>query len=447
MNWKNLLNPNRLGDSKDYSGFSSLERSDYLRDYDRILFSSAFRRMHDKTQVFPVPESDFIHSRLTHSLEVSAVARSLGNLAGKFIIDTENLDKSKYRFHIFGNINAAAAIAHDIGNPPFGHSGEFAIQEYFKKNKDRFSFLSKNEFRDFEEYEGNAHGFRLLTNHHPDETNKGLMLTYATLAAFTKYPIYSNSKNRETKGRISTKKFGYFQTEKSNFEQVAINTGLIKKSEGQWARHPLAFLVEAADNICYRIIDLEDGFKLKYLKIREIEELIFPLLMNDSDFAKTKATYDIIKDEGEKVGYLRAKSINQLVTEVIEVFKANYSSIMKAEFDKDLTKEIRSAGILEGEIKKANIELYNKKPVLEIELAGYKVIKGLLDFYLDAVFDKENKMSQKLLQIIPTQFKSTEKDSEYESIMKIVDYIARMTDSYALNLYKKLSGIELPKIH
>ena len=453
MNWDKLLNSQRLGDSrKNYDSFN--HRSAFQRDFDRIIFSSAFRRMQDKTQVFPVPESDFVHNRLTHSLEVAMVGRSLGNLAGEFILEKEPNLNQKHSMNMFGDIVAAAALAHDLGNPPFGHSGEDAIGDFFSKNnfiKQQFS-LTEVQWQDFIKYEGNAHGFRLLTNHHPLEINRGMKLTLATLATFAKYPrpsLVDNSKLFDAeKKRTSAKKFSFNRSEEADFKVVAENTSLIELSneENIWARHPLAFLVEAADNICYRIIDLEDGYRLSYLSLKEMEDLLIPLMMRSFDAEIALKKYNAIKDDGEKVGYLRAKAINVLVYEAMQVFKDNYEDIMNGEFDAELTDLIKSVDLLEGSIKKSNIFLYNRKPVVEIELAGYQVIYGLLEQFMQIHLNPDHILSKKLKTILPEQFHYSESDSNYCKLMRIVDFIARMTDGYALSLYRRLSGQSLPSV-
>jgi len=457
MNWEELLNSRRLGDEREnYDIFE--HRSAFQRDFDRIIFSSAFRRMQDKTQVFPIPENDFVHNRLTHSIEVSSVGRTLGNLVGQYVLEIEpKLEELGFSMHMFGDIVAAASLAHDVGNPPFGHSGESAIGDYFQNNhflKEEYK-LNDQEWNDLIKYEGNAHGFRLLTNHHPDEIKGGLRLTFATLGCFSKYPRasfvdkdYLIDKNKK---RTSSKKFSFFQSEKELFETVA-NTLRLQKltredpNNRAWSRHPLVFMVESADNICYRIIDLEDGYKLGYLKFHEMEELLLPLLKRSSDAKESLQKYHNIKDLGERIGYLRAKSINVLIYESMEVFKENYHQIMSGEFDKEITDIIQSADILEGPIKKANIYLYNRKPVIEIEVAGYQVISGLLKKFMAVQLHPDKGMNKKMKQLLPEQFHAKASDSNYEKIMKVVDFVARMTDSYALNLYRRLSGHSLPVI-
>ena len=453
MDWNKLLNSNRLGDSRtDYDSLAY--RSAFQRDFDRIIFSSAFRRMQDKTQVFPVPESDFVHNRLTHSLEVAMVGRSLGNLAGDFILNKHPELKERFSMNIFGDIVAAAALAHDLGNPPFGHNGEDAIGDFFTKNdfiKDKFN-ISDKQWQDFIKYEGNAAGFRLLVNHHPNEDNSGMRLTFATLATFAKYPrpslVDKSTLIDSTIKRTSAKKFSFFQSENSYFSEVAKETGIksVNNDNSAFVRHPLAFLVEAADNICYRIIDLEDGYKLGYLSINEIENLLLPLMMRSRNAETSLLKYNAIKDSGEKVGYLRAIAISTLIGETKLVFEENYNEIMNGTFDTELTDLIKSVDILEGPIKKSNIFLYKRKPVIEIELAGYEVIYGLLEKFMQIYLQSDHMLSKKLLQILPEQFHATNNDTNYCKLMRIIDYIARMTDSYALSLYRRLSGQSLPSV-
>ena len=458
MDWIKLLNSSRLGDNRsNYDAFA--HRSAFQRDYDRIIFSSAFRRMQDKTQVFPIPENDFVHNRLTHSIEVAAVGRTLGNLVGQFVLDKQQpeLQSEDISMHMFGDVVAAASLAHDVGNPPFGHSGERAIGDFFRKNaalKTGYNF-TEQEWNDLLKYEGNAHGFRLLTNHHPEEIRGGLRLTYATLGCFAKYPRPSiigkaDLVNPEKK-RTSSKKFSFFQPEKELFEEVAkaLELPLLSKNESPqkvWSRHPLVYMVEAADNICYRIIDLEDGYKLGYLKLQEMEDLLFPLLQRAHDRDEAEQKYRQIKDAGEKIGYLRAKAINVLIYESIDVFRANYDGIMSGEFDSEITDLIESTRHLEGPIKDANIYLYNRRPVIEIEVAGYQVISGLLEHFMQAQLAPKEGINKKLLQLLPEQFHANDGESGYQKIMKIVDFVARMSDSYALNLYRRLSGQSLPII-
>ncbi|MGM0613895.1 MAG: deoxyguanosinetriphosphate triphosphohydrolase [Bacteroidota bacterium] len=450
MDWKKLLNVGRYGqettkDTKDI-------RRPYQRDFDRIVFSSAFRRMQDKTQVFPIPQSDFVHNRLTHSLEVSSVGRSLGSLGGNIILNKEN-NQLDIHPESFGDIVAAACLAHDVGNPPFGHSGEKAIGAYFKgeQGQKHRKHLGKDDYwADFIHYEGNAAGFRILTNHHPKENPGGLFLTYATLGTFSKYPCASRLQNTKVKGHTSLKKFGYFKSEEEIFAEVASELGLFSNdavSGNNWKRHPLAFLMEAADNICYRIIDLEDGYKLGYISLKEMEELLTYFLHYPHEDKAGLSKYKAIKDPGEKVGYLRAKAINALVNETAMVFEEKYEEIMQGVFDEELTDFIRSGDHFNGTIYDRNKQLYNSRKVVEIELAGYKILGGLLEAFAGILLNPEDTYNKKLNELVPDQFKAGETDDYYQRLMKMTDFVARMTDSYAINLYRKITGISLPEIY
>ncbi|MFO8054494.1 MAG: dNTP triphosphohydrolase [Bacteroidales bacterium] len=449
MDWDSLLHAGRYGALKKPA--SADMRRPYQRDFDRIVFSTAFRRMQDKTQVFPVPKSDFVHNRLTHSLEVSSVGRSLGSIGGYIILHKENLDSGIHP-ESFGDIVAAACLAHDVGNPPFGHSGEKAIAKYFSSAEGarHRPYLSERQWADLLYYEGNAAGFRILTNHHPEEKAGGLLLTYATLGAFSKYPGEAEPKKVKYTGQTSLKKFGFFQSEKEIFDRVATELKLLDgstDSKKAWKRHPLAFLTEAADNICYRIIDLEDGFKLGYIHLEEMEELLkYFLIYPDKDMDGLK-TYGMIKDHGEKAGYLRAKAINALVKETAKVFDDKYEDIMHGEFDQELTDYIRSDDQFNQTILDCNKRLYNSRKVVEIEIAGYRILSGLLEEFAGILIKPEDLPNKKLKELIPRQFRPQHNGNYYDDLMKITDFVARMTDSYAIDLYRKIKGISLPEIY
>ena len=281
MNWEKLLSRNRIGEPLNEDVQSLNGRSDFQRDFDRIVFCSAFRRLQDKTQVFPLPESDFVHTRLTHSLEVSCVGRSLGNFVGEKILQRRKKLRSLFTQFHFGEIVAAACLAHDIGNPPFGHSGEDAIAEYFKSGNgiQYKNILNKKQWSDISKFEGNAQGFRLVTKLQNQYNKGGLRLTYAVLGALTKYPkeSFTSSAAERVSNNIYSK-FGFFQSEKNLFKEVAqavqLETKVSSTNNLWWNRHPLAFLVEAADDICYRIMDLEDGFRLGLLSFAETENFL-----------------------------------------------------------------------------------------------------------------------------------------------------------------------------
>ncbi len=453
MDWQQLLSKRLLGESKHKLTLTQDGRSPFQRDFDRIVFSSAFRRLQDKTQVFPLPESDFVHTRLTHSLEVSCVGRSLGNFVGAEIIKRNSRLKKNYSAFHFGEIVSAACLAHDIGNPPFGHSGEDAISEYFKNGSGKefeSTINNKKKWNDLTRFEGNAQGFRIITKLQNPKITGGLRLTHSTLSAFTKYPKESLISDDLTVHQIKKKlykKFGFFQSEKNIFEEVADETGLINKGDKNnfhWCRHPLAYLVEAADDICYRIMDLEDGFRLGLLTFSQTENLLMPLLTN-----KKLNAYES-RDENDKIGYLRAKVINDVLNETASVFLDEEKNILSGKFGNDLVSIIQKAKQLD-EIKKISIEkIYSYRSVVEREAAGYEVLGGLLDVFITAVNEQaERNVASKnktILKLLPKQFLQNDNSQIdlYSRLLKITDFISGMTDSYAVSLYRKIKGISLP---
>jgi dGTPase len=443
MNWKQLLSSNRIGKTAKADSF----RSAFEQDYDRIIFSHPFRRLQDKTQVHPLPEYDFVHTRLTHSLEVSSVGRSLGKKVGESILEKyPDLSISGFSSYDFGAIVAAAALAHDIGNPPFGHSGESAISDFFN-SKDMTtlfkSHMTANQWADIIDFEGNAQGFRLM-----NQTN-GLQLTNATLAAFTKYPRPSLISSPD-KSKKSQKKYGYFQSDKNVFEDLATEVGLKKyNDEGIWSRHPLAFLVEAADDICYQVIDLEDGCRLELVSYEETVGLLGSIIGNTFDPAKL-AKYS---SDAERIGVLRAMAIGKLVDECVTVFLDHEPQLLAGEFDRALTGLIPSKDILKKIEKISIIKIYQSRKVLEKEAAGFEVLPGLLEAFTTAVFhyyiDKTHftKKLENLIRLLPEDVRTKmdqSSDSLYELLMATIDFISGMTDSHAISLYRKIKGISMP---
>lgn len=456
MDWKNLFSERRLGDKKDEK-LLSRDRSNFEKDYDRVIFSSAFRRLQDKTQVIPMPESDFVHTRLTHSLEVSCVGRSLGKTIGKEIIERNKLQKI-LSVSDFGAIVATACLSHDIGNPPFGHSGETAISYYFKHgNGKKYEKLinDRQKWADLINFEGNANGFKMLTKSRKNVD--GIKLTYTSLASFVKYPTrsYKDKSEKEYYGdRMSFKKYGYFQSDKDIFYEIFDELQINKLEKYYYTRHPIAFIVEASDDICYRIMDFEDGIRIGLIPFAEGENLLKEMVGKEIDVRK----YDAIKDNREKIGYLRAKAINKMINECADIFLDNEKEIIKGKFDKPLIELIELKDTL-YQIEQTSVEkVYNSKNVVQIEVAGFKVIGGLLDMYIEAVNDlyefknkktlkKENPLSDNLIDLLPVQYLSDGKPNEdlYERILQVCEFIAGMTDSYAVMLFKRLQGIELPK--
>jgi dGTPase len=450
LEWVKLLNDDRLGLENNLVKKRTDGRSQFQKDFDRIVFSPAFRRLQDKTQVFPLPESDFVHTRLTHSLEVSVVGRSLGNLVGERIIDrSPKLKKEFTKFH-FGEIVAASCLAHDIGNPPFGHSGEDAIAEYFK-NGNGYIFKEKlndeKKWCDFINYEGNAQGFRIITRLQNPDVNGGLSLTYATLAAFTKYPkeSYAHREKMMQPVKKAYKKFGFFQSEKEIFKEIANATGLKLhdiSSNYCWSRHPLVFLVEAADDICYRLMDLEDGFKLGLISFSETENLLLPLI-NKSSLKDYKG-----RDEKERIGYLRAKAISDLVNELADLFIDEEKNILAGNLEDDLITLIPKASHLKTITKVSVEKIYRTLSVVEREVAGYEVLGGLLDTFIHAYNEAyEGNLSPKnraVINLLPKRITQEKNDELYTRLLRVTDFVSGMTDSFAVSLFRKIKGISLP---
>jgi dGTPase len=449
LEWEQLLTDSRLGEKSQPKKKLQDGRSEFQRDFDRIVFSPPFRRLQDKTQVFPLPESDFVHTRLTHSLEVSCVGRSLGNLVGETVIKRNpDLNNKFTKFH-FGEVVAAACLAHDIGNPPFGHSGEDAIAEYFRSgNGQKFKSKIKDEkkWTDLVKYEGNAQGFRIITKLQNPKAKGGLNLTHSSLAAVTKYPRESlvNSKSESSQNK-AYRKYGFFQAEKDLFKEVANATGLDHlKSENNywWCRHPLAFLVEAADDICYRVMDFEDGFRLGLVSFKETEELMRQLV------PKQSMTDYYGKDERDRIGYLRAVAINELVNELAEVFLEEEKNLLRGKFENDLIIEIKRAKALML-IKDISInKIYKSRSVVEREVAGYEVLGGLLDTFIHSYNEAFNKKisskNKSVFSLLPGRISEEIPDELYLRLLRIIDFISGMTDSFAVSLFRKIKGISLP---
>ncbi|MHA6246316.1 dGTP triphosphohydrolase [Pontibacter sp. CAU 1760] len=450
--WDKLLSKKRFETNDPKYSTDESVRGEFQRDYDRVVFSSAFRRLQNKTQVMPMPESDFVHTRLTHSLEASVVGRSLGRIVGKSILERhpELAEEKHIQEADFGDVVAAACLAHDIGNPPFGHSGEDAISAYFLSEAAQpyLAALTEAEKTDLQHFEGNAAGFRILTYTYPAHCNMsgGLSLTYTTLATFTKYPKESRPIIKGTKN-TSEKKYGFFQTEKAWFQNIAQELGLLKKGEGDtvfYHRHPLAFLVEAADDICYRIIDFEDGLKLGLVPHEKGMDLLRQIL-DDSPNRKSSLTF---YDWREEIGYLRARIIGKLIDETASIFLQHEQEILQGTYDKPLINELSCKPVLD-QIKDLSIQLiYQNRPVLEIEAAGFEVLGGLLDACVKAVFHPESKHHRKLAALIPPHYLQLPVSATaYERIIHITDFVASLTDQAALGLYRKIKGIELPRMY
>ena len=442
MNWEQLLSLKRFGDTKKRPRIAQDEtRLGFDVDFDRIIFSEAFRSLQDKTQVIPLSETDFVHTRLTHSLEVSVVGRTLGRRVGKILLERHpNLATLGYTFNDFGAIVAAASVMHDIGNPPFGHSGEKAIGEYFKsgngvKYKDQ---LTPKEYQDLIDFEGNANGFKILTENR-EGISGGLRLSYATLGAFLKYP--KESLPKKPTNHIVDKKYGFFQSEKEAFLDVVTDLGMTPKSKekNSFYRHPLAYLVEAADDICYTIIDFEDGINLGLIEEEFALEYLIKLVKDTIDIKK----YHSLQHKKDRVSYLRALAIGVLINEAVAIFLANEDEIFAGNFERSLLDKCKYEAQINDIIKLSISKIYQSKEVVEKEVAGYRIIGDMLDIFITALNNDYNGTASNydslILKMLPEEYKSNTA-TIYQRIMSICSYISGMSDSFAIRIHKKLTG-------
>ncbi len=446
MNWEQLLSLKRFGDTeKRLRKDQDDTRLGFEVDYDRIIFSDSFRSLQDKTQVVPLSKTDFVHTRLTHSLEVSVVARSLGRIVGKHLINKyPYLAKNGYQANDFGAITAAAALSHDIGNPPFGHSGEKAIGEYFKSGKgQKFKeHLIDKQWQDLIDFEGNANGFKLLTET-KNGISGGLRLSYATLGAFTKYPKESLPKKPTT--NIVDKKYGVFQNDKNFFSEVARELGLPKlrtDNHVAFMRHPLAFLVEAADDICYTIIDFEDGINLGLISEDYALEYLINLVRDNINTKK----YHSLQNTKDRISYLRALAIGNLIQEAATIFIDKEEQILKGAFHISLLDKCKYEAQINDIIKLSIDKIYRSKEVVEKEIAGYKIIADLLDTFITAINNNymhtASNYDKLILLLIPERYRETS-DDLYTRILNVCNLIANFSDGNAILLHKKISGIDL----
>lgn len=420
------------------------DRSEFQRDYDRLIFSAPFRRLQNKTQVFPLPGSIFVHNRLTHSLEVSCVGRSLGNeIAKELLIKKPELHNT--HLSEIGSIVAAACLAHDMGNPPFGHSGEKAIGTYFSEGKGQAlrALVSEREWQDLIHFEGNANAFRLLTHQFHGRREGGFVMTYSTLASIVKYPFTSQLAGDK-------QKFGFFLSEEKDYQEIAKELGIIqlsgKREPLRFARHPLVYLVEAADDICYQMMDIEDAHKLKILTTEETKEL-YNRFFTSERLTKMQEIFHIVTDRNEQIAYLRSSAIGVLVKECTRVFLEHEDEILAGTFQSTLIKE------MQPRIKEAYLncsetafgKIYTSKDVVDVELAGYQVITTLIDLMINAVQYPDKAYSQLLINRVSTQY-DIQAPTLFKRIQAVLDYISGMTDVYALDLYRKINGNSLPAL-
>lgn len=445
MDWTKLLSSRRLGHAKAEPALA--KRSPFQQDFDRIVFCAPFRRLQDKTQVFPLSETDFVRTRLTHSMEAASIGRSLGTGAGAFISAEHDLDI--YPADV-GAVVAAATLAHDIGNPPFGHAGEEAVQYWFEHSEVAAECrrnMSEDEIRDIARYEGNAQGFRILAKLQNTSVHGGMQLTCATLGAFAKYPTLANAKVRPA--GVAGKKFNYFQLDKDLFREVAQEVGLIEIDTYSFVRHPLAFLVEAADDIAYRVVDFEDGLIANRIRYSELEELFGAVIAD-------KKVIDGVKNfssEVKKAEYLRSKAIGRLVDQATAAFVRHHDELLSGKLERSLIDCTESAEALNEIFKRSAEVIYTTPRVVEVVAAGFELFSGMLDIFVSACNDLAERgadasaHSTRLIRLIPdmTGYLNNELwlSRPYVRIITVLDYLSGMSDSYAVSLYKKLKGISL----
>ena len=420
------------------------DRTEFQRDYDRLIFSAPFRRLQNKTQVFPLPGSVFVHNRLTHSLEVSCVGRSLGNDVASQLLKKHPALADSHISEI-GSIVSAACLAHDLGNPPFGHSGEKAISTYFSEGQGMAlkKELSPMEWDDLTHFEGNANAFRILTHQFEGRRKGGFVMTYSTLASIVKYPFSSQLAGKKSK-------FGFFLSEEADYQKIARELGIIQLSKPdeplRYARHPLVYLVEAADDICYQMMDIEDAHKLKLLTHDETKGL-YMLFFDEKRRKRIEEVCRIVTDVNEQIAYLRSSVIGALIKECTRVFTENEEKILTGEFEGTLIMHICSPlkEAYENCSAIALQRIYRSSDVLDIELAGFRVISTLIDLMINAVRSPEKAYSQLLINRISGQY-NVNAPTLYGKIQAVLDYISGMTDVYALDLYRKIKGNSLPAV-
>ena len=447
MDWHTLLSAKRFG-LEEYHRDHPENRSEFQRDYDRLVFSAPFRRLQNKTQVFPLPGSIFVHNRLTHSLEVSCVGRSLGNDVARQLVGRHPALQHTFVPEI-GAIVSAACLAHDLGNPPFGHSGERAISTFFSEGAGQSlrevqpdgSCLTSAQWEDLTHFEGNANAFRLLTHQFEGRRKGGFVLTYSTLASIVKYPFASSLAGNKSK-------FGFFTSEEEAFRRIADELGMKKLQDAplRYVRHPLVWLVEAADDICYQIMDIEDAYKLKLLTLAETRDLLLAYF-DDERRQRRLNTLHIVSDTNEQIAYLRSSVIGLLIQECTRAFMDNEQALLAGTFDGPLIRHIapRPAEAYARCAAVAGEKIYRSKDVLDIELAGFRIISTLLELMLDAVRWPDRAYSRLLIDRVSSQY-AVRAPGLYERVQAVLDYVSGMTDVFALDLYRKINGNSLPEI-
>lgn len=440
MDWDKLICDKRLG-MEEYHDDRRHTRSDFQRDYDRLIFSSPFRRLQNKTQVFPLPGSIFVHNRLTHSLEVSSVGRSLAHEVALRLKEKYPDKDLSVKFDNIRDIVSAACLCHDLGNPPFGHSGEKTISTYFSEGKglELKDCLDRRHWADFINFEGNANSFRLLTHQFRGRRNGGMAMTYSTLASIVKYPFTSEHAGKKGK-------FGFFASEEEIYRKVASQLGIPELSPGLFARHPLVYIMEAADDICYQIMDIEDAHKLGILTTNQVKKLFLDFFPEEKH-ARMISVMDSLADPNEQIAYLRSGVVGLLVERCADVFMKFEEKILEGKFDSTLIDKLPDPLVKAygncSEI--AWKKIYCSPMVVDIELAGNRIISFLMDTLVDAVMNPQRNYSKLLFNIIPQQY-DVQSQSVYDRVQSVLDHISGMTDVYALDLYRKLNGHSLPAV-
>lgn len=451
MDWQYLLNTER---SHFTTQEEKPERPNYVQDADRITFSAPFRRLANKTQVHPLYDNDHLRHRMIHSMEVASVGRSLGTQVGVWLEDIEAIGPGESAK--LAGIVYAACLAHDIGNPPFGHSGEEAIGQWFKKKFDEsqgvFNGIDRKLWPEFTKFEGNAQGFRILTQLEMYRNDGGMKLSNAVLGAFTKYPmsaetsrlLQSKAKKDGVPVYVGAKKFGVFEGEYETFKHVAEKLKLPEETiEGVtwWRRHPLVYLVEAADDICYNIVDIEDGVIAGDLTLEKAEALLEPLFSNKTNRDQSAYTLQ------EKVAYLRARAIGDGIGACFKAFKENYDDILAGTFSGELIAVSEKAAEFQKIRETAREQLFTAPRKTNLEVRGRNVVttvlEGILPVYnglsandwdANALGDYE----KQLVRALDLDIRDV-KDG-YSALHSMTDYVSGMTDRFAVNAAKLVSG-------
>ena len=454
MNWNTIVSGKRTGESQPKQGI----RTDFQRDYDRLVFSSPFRRLKNKTKIFRLPGSVFVHNRLTLLLEVASVGRSLGKMVGEKLVEKGLIDEQNSEFYYYElqNVISSACLGHDIGNPSFGHSGEKAISNFFQTYQDLEieskkplkDYFEVHEWQDLISFEGNANSFRILTHHFNGKSEGGLMLTYTTLAALMKYPCTADAMNPD---HINSKKFSIFQLDKTLATEIFEELRIDKASEDPlvFKRHPFVYLTEAADDICYRIIDFEDAQRLKILSQGYVAEIFLNLIKEigreEDRIDRIRQRYDNLEDENEKIAYLRAKCINSLALEAVDVYMENINRIIQGNYNTGLIDELTRSNPFLQEIQAvSNEKIYNFDSVVQLEITGYKIMSDLLSLFIPAMLkSRPDHKDEKVLRLLPKQFR-TNNLGHFHKVFSVLDYLSGITDPYAVELYRKLFGIDIP---